>query len=77
MLKEKDLMEIHSLVKMGKQRGYVTYKEMHKALPTHLIAADQIDDLMIMFSELDIEVVNQVRKRAEEARRGPMDEKKP
>ena len=76
MLKDKDLREIQALIKMGKQRGYVTYQEMNKALPTHLIAADQIDDLMIMFSDMDIEVVNQVRRRAEEARRGPSDDKR-
>ena len=76
MLKDKDLREIQALIKMGKQRGYVTYQEMNSALPTHLIAADQIDDLMIMFSDMDIEVVNQVRRRAEEARRGPADDKK-
>ncbi len=76
MLKDKDLREIQALINMGKQRGYVTYKEMNKALPTHLIAADQIDDLMIMFSDMDIEVVKQVRRRAEDARRGPQDDKK-
>ena len=70
MLKDKDLKEIQALIHMGKQRGYVTYEEMNNFLPTHLIAEDQLDDLMIMFSELDIEVVNAVRKRAEEARNG-------
>ena len=70
MLKDKDLKEIQALINMGKQRGYVTYTEMNKVLPTHLIAADQLDDLMIMFSELDIEVVNRMKKRQAEERKG-------
>ena len=70
MPKDKDLKEIQALIYMGKQRGYVTYSEMNKLLPTHLISPDQLDDLMIMFSEMDIEVVNRLKKRQAEERRG-------
>ena len=61
MVKDKDLKEIQGLISMGKQRGYVTYQEMNNILPTHLVSADQLDDVMIMFSKLDIEVVNKVK----------------
>jgi RNA polymerase primary sigma factor len=61
MLKDKDLKEVQALIHMGKQRGFVTYEEMNNFLPTHLISADELDNVMIMFSELDIEVVNQVK----------------
>ncbi len=70
MLKNRDLKEIQQLISMGKKRGFVTYEEMNTVLPTHLIDSGRIDDLMIMFSNLDIEVVNRVRKAAEAARRG-------
>jgi len=76
MLKDKELKEIQALIHMGKQRGYVTYEEMNNFLPTHLISPDQLDDLMIMFSEMDIEVVNQVKKRQAAERRGG-DERRP
>ncbi|MED5371945.1 MAG: RNA polymerase sigma factor RpoD [Myxococcota bacterium] len=74
-MKSKDLKEIQALINMGKKRGYVTYEEMNQALPTHLIGSDQLDDVMIMFSNLDIEVVNAVRKRAS-AKRGFADQQK-
>jgi RNA polymerase primary sigma factor len=77
MLKDKDLKEIQALIHMGKQRGYVTYAEMNNFLPTHLVSADQLDDLMIMFSKLDIEVVNRVKKAAAEQRRGGDPEGRP
>ena len=70
MIKDKDLKEVQALIQVGKQRGYVTYDEVSKRLPAHLIAPDQLDDLMIMFSDLDIEVVKAAKKRAAERRRG-------
>jgi len=78
MLKDKERKEIQALINMGKQRGYVTYEEMNNSLPTHLIGSNQIDDLMIMFSNMDIEVVNAVRNRASGAKRGfPADKPDP
>ncbi|MFT4978352.1 MAG: RNA polymerase primary sigma factor [Myxococcota bacterium] len=67
MLKEKDQKEIQELISMGRRRGYVTYDEMSNALPTHLIASEQLDDLMILFSSMDIEVVKAARKRRKSA----------
>jgi len=68
----KDLSEpeVKALINKGKQRGYVTYEEMSSTLPTHLISTDRLDDVMIMFSDMDIEIVNEARKRAEAERRG-------
>ena len=80
MLKQKEMKEeIEALIEIGKQRGFVTYEEMNNFLPTHLISTDQLDDVMIMFSEMDIEVVNAAKKQKEVARRGgmPMEENKP
>ena len=62
--------EVQHLISMGKQRGFVTYEEMSNTLPTHLVASDRLDDVMIMFSDMDIEIVNEQRKRAQEERNG-------
>ncbi|MEZ4238894.1 MAG: RNA polymerase sigma factor RpoD [Myxococcota bacterium] len=62
--------EVQHLIDMGKQRGYVTYDEMNNFLPTHLISSERIEDVMIMFSDMDIEIVNEQRKRAQSERRG-------
>jgi len=78
MLKDKDLKEIQGLISVGKERGYVTYEEMNNVLPTHLVSADQLDDVMIMFNKMDIEVVNQVkaaRKRGNMPEEGPAEKK--
>ena len=70
-MKDKERQEIQALIHMGKERGYVTFEEMNTLLPTHLVSPDDLDDLMIMFSELDIEVLKAVKREREEERRGP------
>ncbi len=70
MTTQKDMSEVQELINIGKQRGYVTYEEMNKTLPTHLISSERLDDLMIMFSDMDIEIVNKQRKEADAERRG-------
>jgi len=61
----KEISEVQQLINLGKKRGYITYEEMNNSLPAHLIDGQQLDDVMIMFSDLDIEVVKEARKRAE------------
>ena len=77
MSTQKDLSEpdVQQLISMGKQRGFVTEEEVLNSLPTHLVSAERLDDVMIMFSDMDIEIVNEARKRAEAERRGAKEEK--
>jgi len=75
MLKDKEDKELKALIAMGKERGYVTQEEMQTLLPVHLIG-ENLDDINIMFSEMDIEVVHQAKKRAEMERRGVQPEEK-
>ena len=73
---QKDISEVQQLINIGKKRGYVTYEEMNNFLPTHLVSSDRLDDLMIMFSDMDIEIVNKQRKKAEAERRGKVPDDK-
>ena len=77
MTEPKDISgEVQELINVGKRRGYVTHEEMNNALPTHLIKGSQLDDVMIMFSDLDIEVVKE-RKRRDEAQQRNEDKPDP
>jgi RNA polymerase primary sigma factor len=46
---------------MGKQKGYLTYDEVNDALPSDIVSLDQLDDIMMMFGSLDIEVVDSAK----------------
>ena len=47
---------IKELITLGKERGYLTYGEINDHLPEDLVDADQIEDIIGMFSDLGIMV---------------------
>ncbi len=59
--------EIEQLISMGRQKGYLTYDEVNDALPPESFSPGEIDDMMMMFSQLRIEVVDSA-EQAESAR---------
>jgi RNA polymerase primary sigma factor len=67
------LDEVRSLITAGKQKGYVTYEEMNRALPEDLTSPEQIDDIIMRLDELDIQLVD----RPEEAAPAPPAEAPP
>ncbi|MFK7931337.1 MAG: RNA polymerase sigma factor RpoD [Myxococcota bacterium] len=63
-----DLSELQKLVSLGKKRGYVTQEEMSQALPGQNSKSGRLDDVLNMFSDKGIQIVNEERKRAEQGR---------
>jgi RNA polymerase primary sigma factor len=61
MSEDPKLEELDKLISMGKQKGYVTYDEVNDALPADLVSLDQLDDIMMMFGAMDIEVVDSAK----------------
>ena len=45
------------LMKLGKERGYVTHDELNAALPTEDFTSEQIDEFMSTLSEMGVSVV--------------------
>jgi RNA polymerase primary sigma factor len=58
MADEPKLEELDKLIAMGKQKGFLTYDEVNDALPSDIVSLDQLDDIMMMFGAMDIEVVD-------------------
>ncbi|MBX5484204.1 MAG: RNA polymerase sigma factor RpoD [Myxococcaceae bacterium] len=50
--------EVKDLLEAGRQKGFLTYDEVNDALPADIVSSDQIDDVMSMFGDNDIEVVD-------------------
>jgi len=61
MSEEPKLEELDRLISMGKQKGFLTYDEVNDALPSDLVSLDQLDDIMMMFGAMDIEVVDSAK----------------
>jgi RNA polymerase primary sigma factor len=62
MTKKKGLNDVKELIDLGKEKGYLTYEEVNNALPSEVVSSDQMDDLMMMFGEMDIEIVDAAQK---------------
>ncbi len=58
MSRRKKLKEVEKLISLGKKKGFLTYDEVNDILPSDIVSSDQIDDVMMMFGEMDIEVVD-------------------
>jgi RNA polymerase primary sigma factor len=58
---KKNMDEVKQLIDIGKEKGFLTFDEVNDILPPD-IATEQIDDVMGMFGELDIEIVDSSQK---------------
>jgi RNA polymerase primary sigma factor len=48
---------VRKMVTRAKQRGYVTYDELNKVLPSDKVSSEQIEDTMSMLNEMGINVI--------------------
>src|SRR5438093_4946248 len=61
MTEEPKLEELDRLISVGKQKGFLTYDEVNDALPSDIVSLDQLDDIMMLFGSMDIEVVDSAK----------------
>jgi RNA polymerase primary sigma factor len=68
--------EINKLISLGKEKGYLTYEEVNDVLPSDVVTPEQIDDLMHLFGENGIDIVDStVKGEIVAAERGDRDSK--
>ncbi|NVL90637.1 MAG: RNA polymerase sigma factor RpoD [Desulfobacterales bacterium] len=57
--------DLKQLITKGKKQGYLTYEELNDALPKgKLVSPDQIDKMIMVFEELDIDVIDGSKVKA-------------
>ncbi len=59
MPKDELLIEVKKLISLGKEKGYLTYEDLNSKLPADMISSEQLGNLMTMFGEMDIEILDQ------------------
>jgi RNA polymerase primary sigma factor len=52
-----EMAAFRKLVMRAKQRGYVTYDELNRALPPEELSSEQIEDAMAIVTELEINII--------------------
>ncbi|MBI2095307.1 MAG: RNA polymerase sigma factor RpoD [Candidatus Omnitrophica bacterium] len=49
---------IEQLVALGKEKGFLTYDDINRILPTHVTSSDEIDDVLVTLNAQQIDVVD-------------------
>ncbi len=72
--------DVKKLIEQGKDKGFLTYDEVNDVLPTNVTSPEAIDDIMVMFKEMDIQILDteaaekRQPKAKEESENGNVDE---
>ena len=56
--KEKKVDDVKNLIDLGKEKGFLTYEEVNDVLPPDVTSPEVIDDIMVLFSDMDIEILD-------------------
>ncbi|MEJ2587636.1 MAG: RNA polymerase sigma factor RpoD, partial [Deltaproteobacteria bacterium] len=60
---DNDMLSLKRLIDNGKNKGYITFEELNDDLSDEMVSSEEhIDDLMMMFEELDIMVIDEAAK---------------
>jgi len=57
IMKKEDQKVLKALIKKGKEQGSLTYDEINQALPNEMMSSEMIDDTLMMFDDMDIEII--------------------
>jgi RNA polymerase primary sigma factor len=57
---------VRKMVTRAKQRGYVTYDELNRVLPSDKVSSEQIEDTMSMLNEMGINVIESEEQEEQE-----------
>ncbi|MGH7198784.1 MAG: RNA polymerase sigma factor RpoD [Candidatus Omnitrophota bacterium] len=51
---------VEQLVALGKEKGFLTYDDINRILPSHVTSSEEIDDVLMSLAEQQIDVVDSV-----------------
>lgn len=61
--------KIEELVSLAKEQGFITYEEINEVLPMSFDTPDQLDQVLIFLSGLDIQILNQAEVERQKERK--------
>src|SRR6516225_4044080 len=65
---------VKKLIRTAKKRGYVTHDQINSVLPSEEVTSEQIEDVLAMFSEMGVNVVETEEATDEEEQREETEE---
>jgi RNA polymerase primary sigma factor len=70
MKSSRKIAEVEKLINLGKEKGYLTYDEVNEYLPSDILSGNQLDDVMTMFGDMDIEIIDSSKKIKYQKKKG-------
>jgi RNA polymerase primary sigma factor len=70
MAKAGKAKEVEQLIQMEGEKGFLPYDEGNDIPPNDIVSSDQIDDVLMMFDEMDIDVVDDLHGLKVEEEKG-------
>jgi RNA polymerase primary sigma factor len=61
MAKERAVKEVENLVSIEGEKGFLGFDETNDLPANDIVSSDQIDDVLMMFDEMDIDVVDDLQ----------------
>nr|HPK54230.1 RNA polymerase sigma factor region1.1 domain-containing protein [Smithellaceae bacterium] len=58
MAKEIQSDEFKKLISLGEEKGFLTYDDVNDMLPPDVTSSDQIDDIIMLFGEKNIDIID-------------------
>jgi RNA polymerase primary sigma factor len=57
-----------ALIAQGKKNGYLSYDEINEALPDDLMSAEKIDETLMLFEDLGIDIIDEKNKKVSKSK---------
>jgi RNA polymerase primary sigma factor len=57
-----------ALIAQGRKQGFLTYEEINTALPDDMLSTDQMDDTLMMFDDLGIDIIDENNRNLTKAK---------
>jgi RNA polymerase primary sigma factor len=61
-----------TLIAQGKKNGFLSYGEINDALPDDMLSAEKIDETLMMFEDLGIDIVDEKNKKVAKSKTKPI-----
>src|SRR5882762_6806974 len=61
--------KVEELLALAREQGYITYEEINEILPMSFDSAEQIDQVLIYLSGMDIQILNQIEVERQKERK--------
>ncbi len=66
---EKTKAALKILIDKGKDQGYLTYDEINEVLPEELLSSDQLDETLVLFKDLDIDILDEKKQKIKKVKK--------